>query len=122
MKKFWLFLIAFGIVFLVGCQNTSVQDTTVSDVTSSKNQNIQAKASISQDILSLVSQHADKKSCWTVISGYVYDLTSFLGKHPGWDKAILASCGKDATEMFDDKHGMDPKKWEWLKTFKIMIQ
>jgi cytochrome b involved in lipid metabolism len=52
----------------------------------------------------------------------VYDLTSWIGKHPGGDKAILASCGIDSTEMFDGKHGMDPKKREGLESFRVMLK
>jgi cytochrome b involved in lipid metabolism len=29
----------------------------------------------------------------------VYDVTTFIGKHPGGE-AILKGCGKDATQMF----------------------
>ena len=72
-------------------------------------------------LLAMVSSHSGANSCYTVISGSIYDLTSRIGKHPGGDKAILASCGKDSTEMFDGKHGMDPKKWEGLKQFEIKM-
>lgn len=112
MKKFWIVLSTFGLLFLIGCtQQTPVE-----------NQEPQAKISVEQDVLSLVASHADATSCWTVISGNVYDLTSWIGKHPGWDKAILASCGIDATTMFDAKHGMDPKKWEGLENFRVMVK
>lgn len=104
---------AFGLLFLVGCtQQAPVETQEVP----------QGKISVEQDVLSLVASHADETSCWTVISGNVYDLTSWIGKHPGGDKAILASCGIDATEMFNGKHGMDPKKWEGLENFRVMVK
>lgn len=102
----------FGLLFLVGCTQQAPVET----------QEPQAKISVEQDVLSLVASHADATSCWTVISGNVYDLTSWIGKHPGGDKAILASCGIDATEMFNGKHGMDPKKWEGLENFRVMVK
>ncbi|HCB51032.1 TPA: hypothetical protein DEP21_00305 [Patescibacteria group bacterium] len=107
----------FGIILLAGCakQETSMTPEPLTG-------EVSAKISDGMDLVSIVKNHSDEASCWTVISGSVYDLTSFIGKHPGGDKAILASCGKDATEMFDQKHGMDPKKWEGLMQFKVMIK
>lgn len=112
MKKIWIVLSAFGLLFLAGCTQQPVENQ----------EPPQGKISIEQDVSSLVANHADATSCWTVISGNVYDLTSWIGKHPGGDKAILASCGIDSTEMFDGKHGMDPKKWEGLETFRVMVK
>jgi len=112
MKKFWLLLTVFGLLFLVGCtKQVSVENQETPE----------AKISTEQDVLSLVASHVDATSCWTVIDGNVYDLTSWIGKHPGGDKAILASCGKDGSQLFDNKHGMDPKKWEWLQSFKVQL-
>lgn len=112
MKKIWILALSFGLFFLVGCtQQEPVENQ----------ENLQAKITESADVLSFVAEHSDESSCWTFISGSVYDLTSFIGKHPGGDQAILASCGKDATEMFDEKHGMDPKKWEGLEKFRVLL-
>ncbi|XP_050364545.1 cytochrome b5-like [Argentina anserina] len=49
-----------------------------------------------------VSQHSDRKDCWLVIDGKVYDVTKFLEDHPGGDEVLLSSTGKDATGDFDD--------------------
>lgn len=46
-----------------------------------------------------VSTHATKDDCWLILDGGVYDVTSFIPRHPGGDK-ILRWCGKDATQMF----------------------
>lgn len=66
-----------------------------------------------------VSSHSSSDSCWAIIEGKVYDLTSWIGKHPGGDKAILSICGKDGTEAFDGKHGMDPKAKAVLPKFYL---
>lgn len=66
-----------------------------------------------------VESHSSSNSCWTVIEGKVYDLTSWIGKHPGGDKAILSICGKDGSEAFDGKHGMDPKAKGVLPKFYL---
>lgn len=54
--------------------------------------------------LSQVAEHATKESCWLAIEGKVYDVTSYVGSgfHPG-KEAILAGCGKDATELFNNR-------------------
>lgn len=49
-----------------------------------------------------VSAHADSTSCWLILDNKVYDVTTFIGKHPGGE-SILKGCGKDATKMFS-KH------------------
>lgn len=49
--------------------------------------------------------HNSKDSCWTTISGGVYDVTKFISKHKGGDR-ILNACGKDATDLFTGKSTM----------------
>ncbi len=43
--------------------------------------------------------HPNKTDCWMAIEGKVYDVTSFIEKHPGGER-ILQGCGKDATSLF----------------------
>jgi cytochrome b involved in lipid metabolism len=49
--------------------------------------------------LTQVSTHSSSTSCWMVISGNVYDVTSYIPAHP--NNQIIDGCGKDATEMFN---------------------
>lgn len=54
-----------------------------------------------------VSKHNTKESLWVVINGEVYDLTTFLVKHPGGQKVLLKYAGKDATKIFTPIHPPD---------------
>lgn len=69
--------------------------------------------------LSEVSNHDSKESCWTVVSGSVYDLTSFISKHPGGSGRIVSMCGRDSTQAFLGQHKGDRKPEALLSTYKI---
>jgi hypothetical protein len=43
-------------------------------------------------------------SCWTVVSGNVYDLTKWISQHPGGEGAIKSLCGTDGTQEFLAMH------------------
>jgi isopentenyl diphosphate isomerase/L-lactate dehydrogenase-like FMN-dependent dehydrogenase len=51
-----------------------------------------------------VAKHTSADSCWVVLYGNVYDVTSFLSSHPGGSKIILKLAGRDATEEYDPVH------------------
>ena len=51
-----------------------------------------------------VAKHATAADCWLAIDGKVYNVTSFIPNHPGGE-AILRGCGKDASDMFNSRHG-----------------
>jgi cytochrome b involved in lipid metabolism len=52
-----------------------------------------------------VAQHGGAGSCWSAIGGSVYDLTSWIGTHPGGPSVITALCGMDGTGSYSGKHG-----------------
>jgi Cytochrome b5-like Heme/Steroid binding domain len=66
-----------------------------------------------------VAQHASRESCWSIINSAVYDLTSFISKHPGGASKILAICGKDGTASFMDQHGGERKPESILVGLKV---
>ena len=51
-----------------------------------------------------VKTNGTSSSCWTVISGNVYDLTKWIGSHPGGSGAITSLCGTDGTSEFLAMH------------------
>jgi cytochrome b involved in lipid metabolism len=69
--------------------------------------------------LAEVATHHSAQNCWTVIRGDVYDLTEWVGKHPGGSSAILQLCGIDGTALFEGQHGGSEKQEAMLPTFKI---
>ena len=46
--------------------------------------------------MSEVYKHNTRQDCWMVIEDKVYDVTSWIDKHPGGD-LILSYAGLDAT-------------------------
>ncbi|KAJ9646938.1 hypothetical protein H2204_000630 [Knufia peltigerae] len=58
-------------------------------------------------MLSEVEKHSSNRSCWVIIQGNVYDLTTFLDVHPGGAAIILKYAGKDATAVYEPLHPSD---------------
>ena len=66
-----------------------------------------------------VATHKDITSCYSVISGQVYDLTMWVNLHPGGKEAILKICGVDGTERFMKKHKGGEKFMTILARYKV---
>jgi cytochrome b involved in lipid metabolism len=69
--------------------------------------------------LAEVSKHNGQTSCWTAINGNVYDVTSWISRHPGGSDAILSLCGTDGSAAFTGQHGGQARPASELATFKI---
>jgi len=50
-----------------------------------------------------LAKHNSSSSCWLLISGKMYDVTTFLNQHPGNAGTMLPYCGKDATTAYANK-------------------
>ena len=68
-----------------------------------------------------VATHKDGTSCWTVINGGVYDVTSWINQHPGGPDAILSLCGKDGSSTFTNQHEGQMRPEQELAGFKIGV-
>jgi len=55
-----------------------------------------------------IATHSTAQSCWTAIKGNVYDMTAFITKHPGGERWVLKTCGKDWTQDFLSAHSRGP--------------
>lgn len=77
--------------------------------------------SVKSYTLSEIAKHNSKTDCWTAVKGKVYDITTYIPKHPGGEKQIMQVCGKDGTFLFEDQHAGDKKPNNILASFEIGI-
>lgn len=94
-------------------QNTNIANTTTSNTSTKVNPEPTGFT------MADVSKHNSTSSCWTAVYGNVYDLTSFIGQHPGGSRAIMSLCGTDGTSAFDDQHGGQRRANAELANHKI---
>ena len=66
-----------------------------------------------------VSANKSAAKCWSVISGNVYDLTTWINAHPGGEGSIISLCGSDGTQDFLAMHRGQSKPESRLKTFLL---
>ncbi len=108
------YILILGVIialFVAGCTTqTETKDINVNTEQSPTNNqneiNTETKTTIA---LSELSTHNNKDDCWVAYEGKVYDVTSFLGLHPGGPDAIIKYCGT-ASEFqtgFTKKHGTE---------------
>lgn len=50
-----------------------------------------------------VAKHNSSTDCWLIIDNNVYNVTSYINKHPGGAQALIFFCGKEATQAFETK-------------------
>lgn len=67
--------------------------------------------------LAEVAKHKTEQDCWTVVSGKVYNITTYIPKHPGGKQTIMQGCGTDGTSLFDSKHSEETK--QFLKPYYL---
>lgn len=131
-----IFLLAMGVLvystkkpYVVPVENVAPQvatETATTTVTTSTT----TQATTSQPItsptpagitLAQVAIHNSETSCWSVVNGNVYDLTSWIENHPGGKKRILAMCGTDGSAAYNREHGGEAKPPMILAGFKIGV-
>ncbi|MFM1937703.1 MAG: hypothetical protein RLZZ320_561 [Actinomycetota bacterium] len=54
--------------------------------------------------LEQVRANNSSASCWTIIDGFVYNLTQWINSHPGGPGVIRSLCGTDGTASFKAQH------------------
>jgi cytochrome b involved in lipid metabolism len=66
-----------------------------------------------------VRQHRTTARCWSVVNRNVYDLTAWVGLHPGGSAPIAGMCGRNGTAAFTAKHGGNASIAGTLADYKI---
>lgn len=97
---------------------SSPQQTAASTAGSSPSASATASAA-STYTMADVGKHNNEQSCWTVVDGKVYDVTQWIGQHPGGRQRILNLCGKDGSADFTGQHGNDDTAKGRLASFEI---
>lgn len=69
--------------------------------------------------MSDIQAHNSQSDCWSTIGGDVYDLTSWVSRHPGGPGPIMGLCGTDGTAKFTKKHGTSARPKSMLVLLKI---
>lgn len=50
-----------------------------------------------------IEKHNKETDCWLVIDDVVYDVTSFVPRHPGGNMIFL-NAGRESTRLFESYH------------------
>jgi len=66
-----------------------------------------------------LSTHSREDDCWVAVDGKVYDVTSWIPKHPGGANLIMLCAGRDVTNLFESYHIMSDMPAEILKKYYI---
>ena len=66
-----------------------------------------------------IQSHNTQENCWSAINGDVYDLTTWVSRHPGGSKAIIKLCGADGSSSFERQHGRSSAAQSALALLKI---
>lgn len=51
-----------------------------------------------------LQRHNRSDDCWLAVRGKVYDVTSWVAKHPGGEDPLVLNGGRDATQLFEAYH------------------
>jgi cytochrome b involved in lipid metabolism len=112
-------LVIFAIVCVYIISNNS--KTVVKTPEQNATQTQTATTTIKSFTLAEVTKHNSSTDCWTTINNKVYEVTSWIAKHPGGSSAIISLCGKDGSPAFNGKHGGQARPESELAGFEIGI-
>ena len=66
-----------------------------------------------------VAQHKSSSNCWTIVGTGVYNLTSYVNRHPGGSWNITSLCGRNGTRAFQQMHGSSSSANSMLSSLRI---
>ncbi len=118
-------ILAVIVIILVAKNNRSAEpiDVTVTPPASSSqtttSDTATSPASSGMFTMAQVATHNNASSCYGAINGIVYDLTTWINRHPGGSARILAICGKDGSSAFNGQHAGEPRPEQILAGFQV---
>jgi len=70
-----------------------------------------------------VAKHSKASDCWQIVSGKVYNFSSYLNQHPGGAEIIIGYCGQEATSAFSTKgnQGSNHSDFAWKLLGKYLV-
>lgn len=120
-KQLWIISLVLGLVGIVVTAFLVMRAQSIPDIGSMKKDTqitqeemteesgIVGDEPMNEGVLSLTEEelamHNNADDCWVLVKSKVYDMTSFIGLHPGGGESILDVCGKDATVAFETRNG-----------------
>jgi cytochrome b involved in lipid metabolism len=69
--------------------------------------------------LARVKANNTASSCWSIINGNVYNLTTWISSHPGGKSAITSLCGIDGTAAFNSQHRNESRPESRLASYLL---
>jgi cytochrome b involved in lipid metabolism len=66
-----------------------------------------------------IATHNSRSDCWSIVRDNVYNLTSYVQKHPGGASVIANICGKDGSGAFTNQHNSQSKPNNVLSGFLL---
>ncbi len=111
-----LALVPLAVLALTGCSATSAPSTTAGSATAAAAPSASASASYR---MGDVAAHNTAQDCWVAVDDGVYDVTSWISRHPGGPDKITGLCGTDATDAFRTQHDSQEKPNQQLASFRI---
>lgn len=77
------------------------------------------QASTGTYTLADVEKHNTENDCWSIVDQNVYDLSSWISRHPGGPAPIIGMCGKDGSAMYHGQHKTSKRPASMLALLKI---
>lgn len=97
---FWAFVTAILTAGLVFYQDKKISPANNSVLNSETNNPLQQEMTLD---INEIAKHGSIQNCWLLINDKIYDVTGYLGAHPGGVPTIAPYCGKEATNAFATK-------------------
>ncbi|KKP37373.1 MAG: NADH-cytochrome b5 [Candidatus Peregrinibacteria bacterium GW2011_GWF2_33_10] len=83
----------------------------------SANQNIINQTPTSFLTKKEIARHSTENDCYLIVNDKVYDVTSYINKHPGGKNNIIKYCGQESSKIFAAIHSNFA--WNLLNQFYV---